>query len=41
MIVGKYQVEPEGPFAPGYEAAGFVAALGQGVTGLSGVRSVR
>jgi NADPH2:quinone reductase len=34
MIAGKYQVKPERPFAPGYEAACFVAALGQGVTGL-------
>lgn len=34
MIQGKYQHKPPLPFSPGGEAAGDVAALGAGVTGL-------
>ena len=34
MIQGKYQHKPALPFAPGGEAAGDVAAVGPGVTGL-------
>src|SRR5690606_17278479 len=33
IIEGKYQFEPEPPFAPGGEVAGIVDALGEGVTG--------
>ena len=32
MIEGKYQERPAFPFSPGLEAAGRVAALGEGVT---------
>jgi NADPH:quinone reductase len=32
MIVDKYQVRPERPFAPGGEIAGIVEAVGEGVT---------
>ncbi|MGB5811448.1 MAG: NADPH:quinone oxidoreductase family protein [Polyangiales bacterium] len=32
---GKYQVQPELPFAPGAEAAGVVEAVGEGVVGFS------
>ncbi len=32
MIQGLYQLRPDPPFVPGAEAAGVVAALGQGVT---------
>jgi NADPH2:quinone reductase len=35
IIADKYQFRPERPFAPGSEVAGVVAALGEGVTGLS------
>lgn len=31
---GDWPVKPEPPFIPGHEAAGFIAALGKGVTGL-------
>lgn len=34
MIAGQYQLKPEPPFAPGFEAAGEVAAVGAGVTDL-------
>ncbi|KQR22771.1 NADPH:quinone oxidoreductase family protein [Deinococcus sp. Leaf326] len=34
MVQGLYQVRPPLPFVPGAEAAGTVAALGEGVTGL-------
>src|SRR5262245_63264705 len=34
MLAGKYQFRPEPPFVPGREAAGVVAAVGPGVTGL-------
>ena len=34
MIQGKYQFKPPLPFAPGGEAAGDVAAVGEGVTGV-------
>jgi NADPH2:quinone reductase len=33
VIEGKYQMQPELPFIPGGEAAGVVAAAGEGVTG--------
>ncbi|MFV1972047.1 MAG: alcohol dehydrogenase catalytic domain-containing protein, partial [Acidimicrobiia bacterium] len=33
VIRGEYQFKPEPPFVPGAEAAGVVAALGEGVTG--------
>ena len=32
---GKYQVQPDLPFAPGAEAAGVVRAVGQGVEGVA------
>jgi NADPH:quinone reductase len=32
MVAGKYQTRPALPFSPGIEAAGFVAAVGDGVT---------
>jgi NADPH:quinone reductase len=35
IIVDKYQFRPKRPFSPGAEVAGVVAALGDGVTGLS------
>lgn len=35
MVQGRYQRRPEAPFTPGGEAAGVVAALGQGVEGLA------
>lgn len=34
MVMGQYQVKPPLPFTPGAEAAGTVAALGEGVTHL-------
>ena len=34
MVMGKYQVKPPLPFAPGMELAGTVAAVGAGVQGL-------
>ena len=34
IIEGKYQLKPELPFSPGGEAAGTVAAVGAGVTGV-------
>ena len=34
LVQGKYQVKPPLPFSPGVEAAGVVAAVGDGVTGL-------
>lgn len=34
-VEGKYQTKPPFPFSPGGEVAGTVAALGEGVTGLS------
>ena len=34
MVQGRYQRRPEVPFTPGGEAAGVVAALGEGVDGL-------
>ena len=33
MIAGKYQVEPELPFTPGFEVAGVVESVGGGVAG--------
>ena len=39
IIAGKYQQKPEFPFAPGFEIAGVVSAIGEGVdAGLSGKR---
>lgn len=35
MIAGQYQVKPPLPFIPGFEVAGEVLALGEGVMGLS------
>lgn len=35
IVAGTYQTKPELPFVPGSEAAGVVAALGDGVTGLA------
>ena len=35
IIENKYQFKPPLPFSPGGEVAGTVAALGEGVTGLS------
>ena len=35
MIQNKYQHKPPLPFSPGYEVAGIVKALGEGVTGVS------
>ncbi|MCY3988599.1 MAG: alcohol dehydrogenase catalytic domain-containing protein [Gammaproteobacteria bacterium] len=35
MVQGRYQRRPEPPFTPGGEAAGVVAALGDGVDGLA------
>ena len=35
VVEGKYQVRPPLPFVPGKEAAGVVAALGEGVEGLA------
>ena len=35
MIQNKYQHRPALPFSPGYEVAGVVTALGEGVTGIS------
>lgn len=32
MIAGHYQLKPDPPFSPGFEAAGEVAAVGDGVT---------
>jgi NADPH2:quinone reductase len=32
MVAGKYQMRPPTPFAPGADAAGVVAAVGEGVT---------
>ncbi|MEZ5175807.1 MAG: NADPH:quinone oxidoreductase family protein [Acidimicrobiia bacterium] len=34
-IKGAYQVRPEPPFSPGFEASGLIAAVGDGVTELS------
>jgi NADPH2:quinone reductase len=33
MLTGRYQFAPKIPFVPGYEVAGFVDAIGDGVTG--------
>lgn len=33
MVTGKYQVKPPFPFSPGFEAAGTVEAIGEGVEG--------
>jgi len=33
MVAGKYQVKPPFPFVPGFEAAGRVEAVGEGVAG--------
>lgn len=35
VIRGEYQFKPEPPFVPGAEAAGVIAALGEGVTGFA------
>jgi NADPH:quinone reductase len=35
MVSGRYQLKPELPFVPGTDAAGVVAAVGDGVTGLA------
>lgn len=35
IVAGTYQTKPELPFVPGSEAAGVIAAVGPGVTGLS------
>jgi NADPH2:quinone reductase len=35
MVQGRYQIRPALPFVPGLEAAGVVAAIGEGVAGLS------
>lgn len=35
MVMGQYQVKPPLPFTPGAEAAGTVAAVGEGVQGLA------
>jgi len=35
VIRGEYQFKPEPPFVPGAEAAGVIAALGEGVTGFT------
>jgi NADPH:quinone reductase len=35
MVAGQYQLKPELPFTPGVEAAGEVAELGEGVTGVN------
>ncbi len=35
VVEGKYQIRPPLPFVPGKEAAGIVAALGDGVDGLA------
>src|SRR4029079_10998841 len=35
QIQGKYQTKPPLPFTPGAEVAGFIDALGEGVSGLS------
>jgi NADPH:quinone reductase len=35
MVQGRYQIKPAVPFVPGLEVAGVVAALGDGVDGLS------
>jgi NADPH2:quinone reductase len=35
MTEGNYQTKPDFPFAPGLEASGTIAALGQGVTGFA------
>ena len=35
MTEGNYQTKPDFPFAPGLEAAGTIAELGQGVTGFT------
>ena len=35
VIEGKYQSKPDLPFVPGGEAAGFIAAVGDGVSGLT------
>ena len=32
IVQGKYQVKPPFPFTPGFEAAGTVTAVGEGVT---------
>jgi NADPH2:quinone reductase len=40
MVAGNYQVKPPLPFAPGFEVAGTIEALGPGVTGLSPDASV-
>ena len=34
MIAGKYQVQPPLPFSPGFELAGEILELGEGVTHL-------
>ncbi|MBB5233944.1 NADPH:quinone oxidoreductase family protein [Deinococcus budaensis] len=34
MVMGQYQVKPPLPFTPGAEAAGVIAAVGEGVQGL-------
>lgn len=34
MIAGQYQADPPLPFSPGFEVAGTVSAVGDGVTGL-------
>lgn len=35
VIAGQYQIKPPRPFSPGKAAAGVVAAVGEGVTGLA------
>ncbi len=35
MVAGEYQLRPELPFSPGFEVAGVVSAVGEGVTGLA------
>jgi NADPH2:quinone reductase len=35
LVAGRYQVRPELPFTPGFEASGEVVELGEGVTDLS------
>jgi NADPH2:quinone reductase len=34
LIAGRYQADPPLPFSPGFEVAGSVSAVGEGVTGL-------
>lgn len=41
MVAGRYQIKPEPPFAPGFEAAGTIVEVGAGVAGLTpGMRVV-